>query len=331
MPTAKYTFRWQNNRIDPLNIPMDPDSRTPTFTEWSRLVNVDTDNFNGCALRSGYQLAQSATNAHSLWSNPYNPREAYYVEDTTLKMRSLNGVVTILRQGITAGMRMFFAQVNDVVWYSNGVERGIIELGVALAPFIPADPFKLPMVAGRCVEWFNGRLYTGVSENGAHALVCSDSLDVPGGIESMDDRTSIVAHFDSPVTMIQRIDAGLFVGTERDVFFFTGEDPFVEEGFKQHHVDNHGAVLGTNIPVKAELTPAQGRGFGAFWVAGDRVCFAAPTGELAFDDKLALPIASEGYGCIREVNGAAHYLFTLSGVTDTANTFTPRNIDVTEN
>lgn len=335
MPTAKYLIQGESNRIDPLNIPMNPDSRTPLFSDWSRLINVDVDDFSGCAMRKGYTVSSAGSGVHSFWSNPLAPKEAYFVEGNILKMRSLAGQVSIVRTGLTVGLRMFYSQINDVVAYSNGTERGVIEQGMSVVPFIPSDPFKLPFPAGRCLEWHNGRLYTFIAENGAYALVCSDSLDTPGGIESMDDRQCIVAQFDGPGTMIQHVEQpggfGLFVSAGSSTFYFPGSDPVASEDMAQYQVDQFPAVLGSNTPVPVKLVGNGGAGFGAFWVAGDRVCYGAPSGEVVALDKLAVPYATEGTGIIRQENGTAHYLFTLSGIQGTGNIFVPRTIDVDSN
>lgn len=336
MSTAKYVIAGQSNRIDPLSIPMDIENYAPKFSDWARLINVDPDNTGGCSLRKGYLLTASLVGAHSLWSNPYNPQEAYYVEGSVLKMRSVSGVVTPLR-AVTAGLRMFYIQVNDIVAYSNGADNGIIEKGVDYpTPLIMPGVYKLPMVSGRCLEWYNGRLYTGISENGAHALVCSDSLDTPGGVQSMDDRQCIVAQFDGPITMIQRVEspsaAGLYVSAGESTFYFSGSDPVVDESSAQILVDSFGAVIGSNTPCPLSLVDkGQAKGYGAFWVAGGRVCFGTPSGSVEFLDKFAVSLAHEGTGIIREEGGAAHYLFTLSGITGTGNIFIPENIDVSVN
>jgi hypothetical protein len=331
MSTAKYLISGQSNRVDAFNLPMSPDSRTPLFTEWARLANVDVDDFGGCALRKGYIAATAGNGVHSLWSNPLHPTDGYFVEQGTLKVRRADGIVIPLRSGLTLGMRMFYCQVNNVVAYSNGMERGIIEDYIDCGPFVPTDEFKLPFPAGRCLEWHNGRLYTGIEENGAYALVCSDSLDTPGGVESMDDRQCNVAQFDGPITMIQHVEApggtGLFIGAGGATFYLPGSDPVAAEDMGEYQVDRYGAVLGSNVPVQAGLVGKGGTGFGAFWVAGDRVCYGAPSGEVVALDKLAVPVATEGTGMIREANGAAHYVFTLSGIGGTANTFEPWQID----
>lgn len=325
MPTTTYTFTGMNNVDDPANVgsPV-PNIRQLIFTEMSAMVNADPDNHGGCALRPG-QVSVSATATHSGWANPYNPQEMLCVQGTDLKRLWPDGSLTTIRSRVTAGLRMAFCQVNDVIAYSNGIEQGIIEQGQDTAQFIPLDPFKLPMVAGQFLEWYNGRLYA-LKNN---VLYCSDSLDTPGGIESMDERQNVVAVFDGMGTMLQRVDNGLFVASGKETFFFQGADPWIDGGFDQRSIAPYGAIPYTSVPVKADLLGIDGlNGWACIWTSERHVCIGGNSGFFLPVEKLALKAGKEGAAVLRERNGTAHYLAVTRDTTGEYNQWQAPKIEV---
>lgn len=325
MSTTSYQFTGMNNVDDPTNVgaPV-PNSRQLIFTQMTSMVNADPDNFGGCQLRPG-QVSVSGTAAHSGWSNPYNPQEMFCVQGTNLKRLWPDGSLTTIRSGLTAGLRMAFCQVNDVVAYSNGIERGVIEQGKDTAPFVPSDPYKLPMVAGQFMEWYNGRLYV-LKDN---VLYCSDSLDVPGGIESMDERQNVVAVFDGMGSMLQRVENGLFVSAGKETFFFQGDDPWVDGGFAQRSIAPYAAVPYTSVPVKADLLGMDGlTGWACMWVSERYVCIGGNSGFFLKLEKLAIKAGKDGAAVLREQNGTAHYLAVTRDTAEEYNTFQLPTISV---
>lgn len=336
MPTISYKFNnGMNNVDDPINVgaPV-PNSRQLIFTEMIKIVNADPDNYDSLSLRPG-QVSVSDTASHSGWSNPYNPREMFCVQGTNLMRLWLGMTTTVVRSGLTAGLRMVFCQVNDVVAYSNGLEQGIIENGVDVAPFVPSDSFKLPMAAGQFLEWYNGRLYA-LKDN---VLYCSDSLDTPGGIESMDERQCIVAVFDGPGTMLQRVDDGLFVSAGKETFFFKGNEALVEpraagwgrlDGFQQISVATHAAIPYTACPVKAELIGINGlTGNACIWTSERYICIGGNGGFFQIKDKFAFKAGYRGAAVLREAGGLVHYLSILQSAPGAEyNMFQPQGISV---
>lgn len=325
MPNVSYQFTGMNNVADPANVgsPV-PKSRKLTYTEMAQMVNADPDNYAGCQLRPG-QVSVSAGDTHSGWSNPYNPQEMFCVQGATLKRLWPDGSLTTIRSGLSEGLHMAFCQVNDVVAYSNGAERGVIEQGIDTVSFVPTDPYKAPMVAGHSLEWYNGRLYA----LKGNALYCSDSLDTPGGIESMDERQCVVAVFDGIGTMLQRVENGLFVSAGRETFFFQGVDPWVGEGFTQRSVAPYPAIPYTAVPVKADLLGIDGlTGWACMWVSDRYVCIGGNGGFSLKLDKFAVTPGKEGAAVLREQNGTVHYLAVTRDLASKYNTFQLPTIDV---
>jgi hypothetical protein len=242
-----------------------------------------------------------------------------------------NQLVTFsIRSGLP-DLPMAFIQVNDVVRYGNGVEHGIIENGIDTAPFVPTLNFKTSMVPGNFLEFYNGRLYA-LQDN---VLYCSDSLDVPGGIESMDTRHNVVAVFDGPGSMLRRTDTGLFVSAGGGTFFFRGDDPAGDRGgFEQISVAPYPAVRGTDQPIKAELLGIEGwRGWAALWYSAQGICAGSAEGvfQNLTQHSAALPAGIRGTSAIRQDGGLVHYVAAVQPLGSVFNQFRPLGVvDVDE-
>jgi hypothetical protein len=278
------------------------------IVEMSSLVNVDPFDAGGVSMRPGRTLMTPALSSHSGWGNG---REAYYVEGTALRRFWPGGGTSLVRLGMPAGERCVFCQVNDVIAYSTRTVRGIIENGAAVANFVPIDPFKEPMVPGQCLFFFNGRLY---AANGK-TIYCSDTLDVPGWIESMDTRSNVVANFDSEVQMALPVDGGFFASDENNTYFFSGADIQVE-GFVQRLVANCPAIYGTGANVSASTLGIQGiEGNVAVWTSDRGIFIGTPDGRAVNVSAGTYSYApgEEGAAIVREQSGKVIYLSVLRG------------------
>lgn len=324
-----YKTYGMDNVSDPLDVgsPV-PKIKRLIFTKSALLENVDPDNNGGCSMRKGQELVYSGIPENG-WGNG---SDAYFVEGSDLMRFLPNETAVVVRSGITQGRRMVFCQVNDVIAYSNGKECGILEKGIAVDPFVPTDPFKLPMVAGEHIAFYNGRLYALKNLDelpGQSALYCSDSLDTPGGIESMDERFNIVAVFDGLARMLLAGEDGLFVSAGNETFYFPGEDAVVG-GFDQRSIAPYGVVPYAYASVPATLLDIEGlTGTACMWVGDQRICIGGKGGFFAEVDDLAIQPGTEGCAILREQNGVAHFLFVLRNIAaDAYNVHEEREIDV---
>lgn len=330
MPTVTFFKTYGMNNVDD---PKDVGAPVPKikqliYTEGVLFENVDPNNNGGCSLRKGRETVYNGA-PHSGWGNG---NEAYFVENGQLKRFFPDNTATVIREAVAADRRMVYCQVNDIVVYSNGAQWGILEKGVDVPPFVPTLPFKERMVAGEFIEYYNGRLYAlkNLEElPGQSALYCSDSLDVPGGIESMDERFNIVAVFDGTGSLLLAVDDGLFVAAGNETFFFLGADPVVG-GFDQRSKALYGAIPHASVSFKAELLGIDGvTGTAGMWASERNICIGGNGGFFLELDKIAIQPGTEGAGILREQNGVAHCLFTVCNVTDEKyNAFQPRAIDV---
>lgn len=331
MRNATYTFLGANNVDDPADVGAPLDSRELVFTEVVKLVNVDPDNRGGAALRPGREQASVATGLHSGWSDPHTPDIGYFVNGTFLNRVDAAGALTIVKYDLIPGRHVTFCQINDALVYSNGLQFGVIENGADTPPFTPTAPFKVRMVAGSAMEFYNGRLYTLVDNYDGTpgcALICSDSLDTPGGIESMDTRQNIVGVFRGAGKMVCRVESkdggGLFVSAGDETFWLAGRDAVLEGGFAaQESVAPYAAIPGTARAIKGELLKGNLSGNACIWASTRGVCVGAAGGVFlnVSEKKVSYPDGQVGTAVVREENGLVHYVFVLQGAGTAYNTF----------
>lgn len=133
-------------------------------------TNCDLDETGRLSRRSGY-AKQNADAAHSLFSNG---ELCLYVSGTSLKRLATDYTSTTLRTGLTAGLRMTYWEHAKQVFYSNGVETGIVQNGTSRTWGI-AIP-GLPLAANSV-----GRLPAGVYQY-ALTYVRSDGQESGAGL-----------------------------------------------------------------------------------------------------------------------------------------------------
>lgn len=90
--------------------------------------NVDIDRSGRIARRAGY-AQQIAGAAHSVWSNAEG-NECFFAQGNTLYALNANYTTTALRT-LSNANHVSLDQVNDRTYFSNGVDTGVIEQGVA--------------------------------------------------------------------------------------------------------------------------------------------------------------------------------------------------------
>jgi hypothetical protein len=226
-------------------------------------------------------------------------------------------VTTTVRSGLTQDLPMVYAQVNDVVAYSNGVQFGLVENGVDLLRFAVTDPLKSPMVAGHHLDWFNGRLYnlvTGYDGIPGCALLASDSLNTAGGIESLDRLYTVVKQFQGTARVVGHVDAGLCVSDSRETWFLSGADAFDDNGFLDTVIAPYPVLAGMVRPIKGELLGLDGvRGNCLLLVTTQGVGLVLADGQFInlTQETISYPSGSTGTMMVREERGLVHLLFAI--------------------
>ena len=125
-------------------------------------INIDIYDNGKIKRRAGSTKKVTLTGAHSLWSDPKNPRPTvnYYVAGTTLySLKVVSGVLTStsLVTGLAAGRKVAYLFLNGDVFWSNGIVSGRIHNGVN-GPWGLETPANLPILTANAV----GGLFPGI-------------------------------------------------------------------------------------------------------------------------------------------------------------------------
>jgi hypothetical protein len=271
-----------------------------------RIVNLDVTNTGTLFRRSGITQVLAETEPHSLWSEP-DVGGAYYVAGSTLY--GFDGTTkTSLVTGLTPGFPCSYAQVSDDVYWSNGVQSGILVDGVtnqAWAPSSTTGPLGqtyMSQVKGSIVRYFKGRLYV----VDGRTIWATEPMDYT--------RVDLMRGFillDSEVTLFEPVSSGIYVGTEKDgVRFLAGSD------FKQFplvNADSLTPVRGSGVSVDGAVFDSQGQG--AAWLTTRGWVFGTGDGSTRrlTDAAMALPQYTTATSIIREANGVRQLMSFAKG------------------
>lgn len=300
---SQYTFAGMNNIINPTNLTI----------ESGRVVdgvNVDFDNTNSATVRSGYTLAYSGA-FHSAYTND-TKTAAYMVSDGWIYQFDGSSPPYAIIQ-VSNNDPMEFCQVNDVMVYSNGTDFGVIG-GVFSQQRTYSPDFKISTPGGRNLEFYNGRLYFS-REN---SLYCTDTFDV----EHMDVRFNRVGTFPHTITMCKRVEDGLWIGTEKYIYFLKGDDliasssPYegAKGGFYQSIVAKAGVVYGTACKTNAEYIPeAQTTNNVIIFLTTAGICSGGNSGKYTNHsfNEMTFDVGTRGVGFIKTDHGISQYVVTF--------------------
>jgi len=287
---CQYAFAGIDNITDPSNLDISQGKVVDGF-------NAYFDNTNSAKRRAGYILRQPGK-YHSGWNNDLKTI-AYMIKDEFIY--AFDGSTPYVVAAITMGhLRMEFCQVNNVVAYSNTVDFGIIG-GSNTQQGIYSQLYKRPVLGGRTLEFYNGRLYFSRGNN----LYCTDTFDV----EHVDVRHARVATFPHTITMCRRVEDGLVVGTEKFIYFLSGND-ILDAGFEQITIAQAGVIYGTSCRINAEYVPeSQARDTLVIFLSTAGICTAAPGGHYVNHSfkEVSFDIGSEGTALVRNERGVVLY------------------------
>ena len=167
-----------------------------------KLDNVDIDDNKKPHRRDGYGDAiYSGSTIRSLWAND---KICLFAEGTNLKyLNSYNNYFNLIT-GIGLTDTFCYVEHGNLVFFGSSLIVGYINADTATSyPFPdPGQTFKIKMVGGQILEFYNSRLY---AANGSN-LFFSDAT-IP---TRMDTRKNAIA-FPSRITMVKAVDDGLYV------------------------------------------------------------------------------------------------------------------------
>ena len=291
---VQYKFGGMNNVLDPVNLPLD----TGWFPDCS---NIYVDHTQSANTRFGYISSLITTDSHSAWSDGAT---AYWVDSGILYSWLGSGTAKVV--DAVENIPMDFCKVNNTILYSNGIDFGIIGDEGVTQRRINSKPFKTSMLSGTCIEFYNGRVYLFNTDT----IYCSDTFDSA----NTDIRFNVVAKFRTAGTMIKRVEDGLFIGTESEVWFLRGNGPREEEGgFTQELLATYGVVKGTAKTIDGDKIPdAKTSGEAVLFLSKEGVCIGSKGGQFknVSIGVFSPPEGNSGCAGIHEHDGCVQYIIT---------------------
>lgn len=209
------------------------------------LDNVDIDDNGKPHRRDGYESAiYSGSSIRSLWAND---KICLFADGTNLKYLNSYNIPSNLISGIGLTDTFSFVEHGNLIFFSSASIIGYINADTAISyPFPdPGQTFKIKMVGGQILEFYNSRLY---SANDC-TLFFSDAT-IP---TRMDTRKNAIA-FPNRITMVKAVDDGIYVSDSKNVYFEAGRDPISE--FAEREVTDIPAIEGMSVTaeVKGKVT-----------------------------------------------------------------------------
>jgi len=275
-----------NNISDPVTLQYNFDTGVG---ELSTAYNVDVEDAGEIKRRKGFATTARTENSHSMFCEG---GDCLFVAGTALYKLNPDKTRTGLRSGITNGLRMNYVQVNDSIYYTNGIEIGYILDNTAYVWYAKTyegpttfKRFSNPPV-GSCLGYHNGRIYIGVGK----AVWYSE----PYAFGWFDMARSYFS-FSSEVRTIRGVSNGLYVSDEFNTYFLSGKSP---DEFQRVVVDTNPIIKGTDYPIDLSRVGDSGqKSVGAVWTSSVAICLGAENGSVTnlTGNKLVFP--SSNFGC----------------------------------
>lgn len=220
MPLTTFDRFTGLNTVDD-HVRIKPRERAIAFTQ---AVNVDIDKTFKPSRRDGKEKKASG-DFGSMWTGGVT----LAVKDGNLvSINPETFAVTLLRAGVGTS-RMYYAEIGDKVYFSNGTIIGYAEDGVTYDIPAPTIEFKRVMPAGGLLTFFKGRL-----------LIAKDSYIFYSDVADYNqyDGRSGILQFKSDVALIAPVNDGFFVSDSSGTYFMRGTNP---EKWTKERVADYGA------------------------------------------------------------------------------------------
>ena len=289
-----------NTKLDPARIEYNSKSGVH---ELGACKNIEIDDSGRVSRKKGY-TEQATGDFHSLWCDT---GDVMVVKNDALCVLHPDWTTTPIRN-VTPGARMAYVQVDDAIYYSNGIERGKVRTrgffdglsyvwnaGDYVGPETDRELSDPP--TGTHLEYFAGRMWIAQGR----VVWYSEQFNL-----STFDLASNLIEFEDPVIMVRATVDGLFISTEKNTFFIAGTDP---DGMSERLIADYPALEWSDVKFYGTITPMQGGGASinaagghlcAAWFTSKGACAGGPEGQFynLTEDKIDLPSALSGAGLI---------------------------------
>lgn len=275
-----------NTVVDPVRLPYDRDTGISALAV---AVNVVLDDTGRPSRRDGHGLVFDDLPAHSLFCDG---GDCLFVAEDTLCQLLPDYTRVVLRTGLRDGARVDYAQVNADIYYTNTSQFGIVRSGGlhetwAGKPYVgPATNrvFSGP-IPGEHIAFHAARVWL---STGQHAVYSE-----PFGWSWFDLTRNFVS-LDSRVRMMKPVRDGMFMSSEKAIYFLKGRDP---KEFELLKVATYPALewsvaidLIEGLEIGLQIPGGLG-GLCALWGSPAGICLGMPDGSMInmTRDKVVLP------------------------------------------
>jgi len=284
-----------NTKVDPTRIRYD--SKTGV-QDLAACKNIDIDNTGRVSRRKGFTSRLSLSGSHSLF---HEGKDCLFVAGDALCALDSDYGYSQLRN-VTPGATMRYRQVDGVIYYCNGFERGKVFEGLSYGWNMPTyygpvttKEFMNPPI-GTDLEYHIGRMFIVQGK----IVPYSELYDV-----STFERKSYLP-FDAEVVMFKAVEGGIYASTDKETFFLSGQDA---TALLVSRVADYPAIKGTEVKIVGRLSQTRsGRYYindkggkkSLLWLSKEGVCFGGSDGAFVnlTEEKVDLPDALTGTGFV---------------------------------
>lgn len=270
------------------------------------VVNLDATQGGRLELRPGVALRVPGTDVHSLWAAKHAD-VGYYVDGSTLYAVDETGETLEMVTGLAPGLGVSYAGLNGDVYWSNGVQSGVIVDGANTAWGPQSVTGNLGQTylqrpRGTIVRAYRGRLYLADDT----VLWATEPLDYM----RVDAARGFIA-YEARITLFEPVAGGCFIGVRgHGVRFLAGYD---FKQFSQTVVDRLDPVPGSGLGVDGADFGATGDA--AVWLTTEGWVLGLGDGSVKriTSDRLAMPAYVSAASMVRERNGQRHLISFARG------------------
>lgn len=256
--------------------------------------NVDIDDENMVHRRVGAdELILSGSGVHSIFSDE---KFFLFAQGTNFKRLDKDYSVTTLITNIDPQDRICYVAVNNLIFFSNRSIVGYVENGLSYPFPDPNRTFKIRMVGGHILEYYNNRLYAALDS----IIYYSD----PTVLTRMDKRKNAIA-FPGRITMMKAVVDGVYVSAGGKTQFMSGNSP---GEFVLNPATDTEAIEGTAITVEGDGVGGASRTI--YWLSEDGIYKGYADGKavLMQEGRFSIKDLVRGTAILKTDNGYSQYL-----------------------
>jgi hypothetical protein len=225
-------------------------------------VGIDIDNIGNAETHPGL-TTEVAGAAHSLWSNQAGTISLFAKGTSLYSDISSPSVIDT----IASGRPLSFDEINDEIYYSNGIVLKKTDGGsVSAVTNQDTRPFKVQMRPGNIIAFHNNRLYAAIGG----MVYFSDSMS----FGTMDQRFCRLP-LPGNITMFKPVKDGIWLSFGGKTYFMMGSGP---DDFDLGDAKLDYPALGQAVEIRRELGGLETEGNVIGWMSAKGVCFGTDGG-----------------------------------------------------